>query len=340
MNKPRSATLRTALSLSLAVGAACAQATAFTGTLYYTTYNGGQNVWSIDFSYDSLTQVYGLNNNTNIASTNGADGIIFAPNGNLLIGGQGSGNVYEVNKTSGAVLNTQSTGTPSYHLTLDPSGNAVYTSDFGGRLNKVGVPLGSGNTPTTINGNENGVTQVAFGQGGSVFYVNGSPNGFGNLGTIDPTTGATTRLYSSVMPAHGLIYDPFTSLMTMFGAGHTGTMNASDGSDLKVSSTSFACDFDQGAVTGTGIALVAGCGGLTLLDYTQSGDITNPDFFSSIFVNSFIDDVAPLVGAGSECGNNNCADVPEPGTFGLLGLGIAGGLALRRRRPRLNPARW
>ncbi len=93
----------------------------------------------------------------------------------------------------------------------------------------------------------------------------------GNLGTLDLTTGTTTRLYSGVRPAHGLIYDPFTNLMTMFGAGHTGTMNASDGSDLRISNAAFTCDFDQGAVTGTGIALVAGCGGLTLLDYTQSG---------------------------------------------------------------------
>jgi hypothetical protein len=331
MSRILARTLRGALSLVLVAGAVNAEATLFSGTLFYTTYNGGQNVWSIDFNYSTTTNNYSLTNNTNIASTNGADGIIFGPTGNLLIGGQGSGNVYEVNKTSGAVLNTQFTGTQSYHLTLDPNGNKVYTSDFGGRLNTLSTPIGTGNTPTTIIGSDGGITQIAFGMGSTVFYVNGSPNGGGNLGTIDLSTGTTTRLYSGVTPAHGLIFDPFTNMITMFGAGHTGTMNATDGSGLKTSNTQFTCDFDQGAVTGTGIALVAGCGRLTLLDYTQSHDITNPDWFGSIFVNGAIDDVAPLVGAGSECGNR-CGHVPEPTTLSLLGLSIIGAMLARRQR--------
>lgn len=65
----------------------------------------------------------------------------------------------------GLILDTQFTGTPSYHLSLDPSGSAVYTSAFGGRLNRVAIPVGTGNTPTAVNGNDNGVTQIAFGQG-------------------------------------------------------------------------------------------------------------------------------------------------------------------------------
>jgi hypothetical protein len=159
-------------------------ATVFTGDLYYTYFTGGQNVWRVRYSYNDVTQTFVLNTPQNIASTNGADGIIFAPNGNLLIGGQNSGNVYEVNRTTGAVVNTQNTGTPSFHLTLDPSGNAVYTSNFGGRLNIVAIPIGTGNTPRNISGDETGLTQVAFGLGGTVFYVQGNPNGFGNLGTI------------------------------------------------------------------------------------------------------------------------------------------------------------
>lgn len=331
MSKILAGMLRATLSVALVTGAVNAEASVFSGTLFYTTYSGGQNVWSIGFNYDSTAHSYNLNNNTNIASTNGADGIIFAPNGNLLIGGQGSGNVYEVNKTNGAVVNTQFTGTASYHLTLDPSGNKVYTSDFGGRLNTLSIPIGTGNTPTNIIGNDGGITQIAFGMGSSVFYVNGSPNGGGNLGTIDLSTGATSRLYSSVTPAHGLIFDPFTNMITMFGAGHTGTMSATNGSGLKTSNTQFTCDFDQGAVTGTGIALVAGCGQLTLLDYTQSHDITNPDWYGSISVNGSIDDVAPLVGAGSACGAN-CGTVPEPATLSLMSLGIIAATLVRRRK--------
>ena len=308
-------------------------ATVFTGTVYYTYFTGGQNVWRVGYSYNDVTKAFALNTPQNIASTNGADGIIFAPNGNLLIGGQGSGNVYEVNPATGAVVNTQNTGTPSFHLTLDPNGNTVYTSDFGGRLNKVAIPIGSGNTPRSISGDETGITQVAFGLGGSVFYVQGSPNGFGNLGTIDLATGVTDRLHTSVQPAHGLIFDPFTDLITMFGAGATGTMNATDGSGLLTSNSIYGVgDFDQGAVDGLGHALVAGSGAITFIDYHLSGDITDPDFVTNVFSAggvSFnnIDDVAPLVGPGS-----NPNPVPEPGTLLLLGLGIAGLFASRRAK--------
>jgi hypothetical protein len=308
-----------------------AHATLFSGTLYYTTYNGGQNVWNIAYSYNDATNAFNLAAPNNIASTNGADGIIFAPNGNILVGGQGSGNVYEVT-TGGTLVNTQFSGDQSYHLTLDPSGNKVYTSNFGGPLDTVSIPIGSGSTTTAISGDERGLTQVAFGDSGNVFYVNGSPNGGGNLGTIDLSTGVTTRLYSSVTPAHGLIYDPYTDLITMFGAGQTGTMNATNGSGLLTSGSGVfnACDFDQGAVDGQGHALVAGCNGITFIDYSASMDITNPDFTTTIYGFSAIDDVAPLVGAGS---NPNPA--PEPASVALVGLGLAGLAISRRRRANL-----
>ncbi|MBX3669156.1 MAG: PEP-CTERM sorting domain-containing protein [Rhodocyclaceae bacterium] len=315
-----------AIALGFAV-AGPASATVFSGTVYYTLYSGGQNVWRIGYTYNDATQSFGLGSPTNITSTNGADGIIFAPNGNLLIGGQGSGNVYEVNPASGALVHLQHTSTDSYHLALDPSGNAVYTSTFMGALQTLSMPIGSGVVTTGISGDEGGITQVAFGNGGSVFYVNGNPNGGGNVGTINLGTGVTSRLYAGVAPAHGLIYDPFTSLMTMFGAGRTGTMSAADGSGLLTSGAVFGVgDFDQGAVDGFGHALVAGSNAITFIDYHLSHDITNPDYTVSVGGFGAIDDLAPLTGPGS-----NPNPTPEPGILAMLGLGLGGLFTLRRR---------
>jgi hypothetical protein len=310
-----------------------AQATEFNGTAFFTDFSNG-TVHSVDYSYNDVSHVFTTGAPNLIATVPGADGIVFAPNGNLLVGGQGTNQVFNVNPTLGT-FTSASTTTPSFHLTLAPDGQSVYTSNFGGPL--VQVPLsnfGTANAPniTNVTGSDSGLTQIAF-AAGKTFYVNGQPNSNGFVGTIDLNTGMTTRLVPTpVLAAHGIIFDPFSGLIDLFGGGNVATINPNT---LAVSASvhfpNAPGDFDQGAPDGLGHALIAGSGGLTFIDY-EGTSILTPNFvtFRSGFGN--IDDIAPLTGLGAPPG------VPGPiAGAGLPGLILACGglLGWWRRRQKI-----
>ena len=316
----------------LSVGA---QATVYNGTAYYTTYVGG-GVYSVSYSYDNVTKNFTTGAQTPIATLPGADGIIFAPNGNLIVGGQGAA-AYNVNPANGSFTSASTGGNASFHVTLAPNGQSVYTSPFNGPL--VQIPLanfGTANAPTItpISGSENGITQLAF-VNGSTFYVTGNPNGFGNVGSINLATGVTTRFAggTAVQAAHGIVYDPYSGLINLFGAGQVATINPlTNIVSASVGNANFPGDFDQGASDGLGHALVAGSNGLTFIDY-EGTSILTPNFVKFVGGFNFIDDIAPLAGLGSQP-----SDVPVPAALPLFasGLGALGFLTYRRRRKAIS----
>jgi len=75
-------------ALLLTCGLTGLRADSATGTLFYTTFSGGVNVHKVDYNFDGLT-TFTLSNNTGLASTNGADGLLFAPDGKLTGGRTG-----------------------------------------------------------------------------------------------------------------------------------------------------------------------------------------------------------------------------------------------------------
>lgn len=345
------------LALAVLVIAGQSRAATFNGNLYYTRFSGTPNVTSLPFSYDDSgagTLTYGTQNN--IASLNGADGIMFAPNGNLIVTSNSTNAVYRLDASNGNLLQTVPTGqgVADFHMALDPTGTKFYSSSsYGNRtvggLDTFGINAnGTFNNPTVTSitpthGNDQNITQLAFAPNGKVFYTNGQPNSNGAVGLF--TLGSpnqTDQLFAAntINAAHGIIYDPFTGKITMFGGGGVATLDPTAGSDAAIIASlkqrnGINFDFDQGSVDGFGHALIAGNGEITFIDYSATGDITDPA--DKIFIRSIdgagnafgnIDNVAPLVGLGSQ------GSTPVPPSAILLATGCMSlfGYGWRRRK--------
>ncbi len=208
-----------------------AMADPVSGTLYYTTFAGGTNVHKVDYAYDggALPTSFVLSGNTGLAATVGADGIIFAPDTNLLVGGQGPGGpfgaVHEITAAGAPVTDSAiASTTGAFHLELDPSLTKMYTSNCCGGSGVTEIPLAGGglsggaNTfhPTTLaSGVAVHVTGMAW-IGSQAYYTGAGASGTGDFGTIDTTTWIATPLLTALPAAHGIVFDSFTGDLMLF----------------------------------------------------------------------------------------------------------------------------
>ena len=248
-----------------------------------------------------------------VATLPAADGIAWAPNNTLLIGGQSSGMVYEVNPKTGAAQAQPAGITNAYMVGLSPHASTAYFGAVGNPTTAgIGVvplkPFGPGHQ-LAVGSN---VDAIAF-DNGTAYYTNSNTYGIGSFGTINLQTGTKTHLLSNV-PAHGMTYDPYTGDLMLFGGNQIAQYSPSTGtivSTLKVSnlasprtSNPYFTVFDQGWVNGRGqMFAAANSGQLVYINYAQSG-LVGTSTHTQTFLKSYLDDIvgAPVLSAPASTG--------------------------------------
>jgi hypothetical protein len=324
----RSGIIGLAIAGALAA-ASVADATPISGTMYYTTFVGGVDVHKVDYSYNG-TNTFTLSNNVGVASTPGADGIVFTSDGFLAVGGQGNA-VYRVNPTTGAFTSQNAAGTSAFHMMVGPDGT-IYSSGIPGQPARYNSTLTNNGTALTVSGSVGVLDTLTWDNTGQAFYTESSPSGFGSFGTATVTSSSvtTSEIYPNLAAAHGMTFDPFTNTLILFGNSHITQIDPVTHAIL--GDLVLAGDYDQGSVDGLGHIFAANNDGdLTFLDISTTHNISAAGtFISTQFLADSLDDVAPLSGPGS-----GPSAVPEPASLVLLGTGLLG---VRRWRKRRNAA--
>jgi len=292
-----------------------------------------------------------------IARVLGGDGVIFGPDGQLLVGTVRTGVVDEVDPSTGQLHELFLGDIPSFHLALGLSGRVIYTEPGGASepaaLGLVSVgpsgQLGPGRV-LALHGANRTLTAIAEAPDGTVLYTSSRAGGAGDIGTLNLRTGLTTRLFTNFPAAHGIVYDPRTNSFFVMGGDEVIQLSAANPADLVSELTIPGMAFDQGAVDGRGnLLLTSNTGKLVLVDYAASGrvgDTFNP--VSIVSMAAKVSDVAPLVGPGAPPVATLARWWHGLGLAALfaglvLGLGLAVGparVALEERKNRRRLPRW
>lgn len=301
------------------------------GELFYTTYSPPA-VKKVAFTYDASG--FRVGKRVLIANLPGADGIVFAPNGNLIVGGGPTGMVFQVDPDSGAVQSVRSGAPAAYHVSVDPSGARVWAAGLPGALAEVPLDPFADGTVRPVTGDDALVTSVGFALG-KAFYTTSDANGGGNFGRIDLTAMRTERLMTDLRGAHGITFDEMTASLFLFGSFSILQIDSGTPTVISSQRNVLGMRFDQGTVDGRGHLFAADNGGrLVFIDYSVSRKVGEPgNRVETRFLDPNLDDLAPLTGPGARPDAEAKSRTP---LFLLVGIALVVALVtvvvIRRRR--------
>ncbi len=282
------------------VSTAGLSAQVFTKTLTFSRFADFPNIKEVTLTYDATLGTATLSTPTWIAHTPGADGVTFAPDGDLIVGGQGNA-VYKVDYPGFTYTGVTAGGVNSFHVMLDPRGDRIWTAGNLGELASVPLNPFANGTPRPLTGDDQLVTHVVF-AGGQAWYTASLPTGNGNFGRIDLATGVTTRLFSDVRWAHGACLDCYTGDVMVFANDRVAQFDPTTQtivSELDLSSLSMLINMDQGTSDGLGhLYIASNTGYIVFVDFTITGQVGTPNFVDAPFCDAFLDDIAPDCGPG------------------------------------------
>lgn len=309
MIAPSTRSLPLAVSLSgvsmLFVFVAAAPAQILNKTLTYSRFAGPpNNVLRVVFTYDAGLSTVGFGPRIPVASLPGADGLLFAPDGHLIVGGQTDA-VHRVDPVTGTFTSVTTGGGVAFHVMLDPSGLKIWTASdpIPGTFADVPIlPVFANGTQHAIGGDDPGVTHLAF-VGNQAFYTLSLPTGPGNFGTFDVNTLTTTRLAANVPWAHGMTLDCFTGDLIAYANNSVAQIDPVSHAVVSLLDTSALghLELDQGTSDGDGrLYIASNTGHMLFIDLTASGLVGSPaNFVAAPFLDAALDDIAPDCGLGA-----------------------------------------
>ena len=241
------------------------------------------------------------------------DSLMFDTHGNIVYDSFSSSVVGRFNVTT--KVNTSVTGTfvgPA-DMALEPGGTTALISNAGGTtISRIDLTTSAAIGSLSVGLRPDG---IIYDNAGHLFAV----LGLNEVAEIDPITGAIIKSVSTPDQPDGLTFDATTGKLYA----------ASDGGGFYTISTDLSTATFT-SVPGEVFDGIASVGNELLFVVRNTGgleyDLTTNSVVETSGLIAGADDIAPLAGLGGP------VPVPEPLTLSLFGAGLAGAVALRRRK--------